>query len=443
VLARPGAGSAAVIRAVDVLGNVTVLERPLRVAALVSAVQSALRARRRQYALREADRRKDEFLAILAHELRNPLAPLRNSLQVLRLTAGQSIDEHVAEIMERQINHMVRLVDDLMEVSRITRGQIELRREPVELAAIIRSAVETSRPLIDAAGHELIVAIPDEPLIVSGDTVRLAQVFSNLLNNAAKYTDRGGRIWVTVIRDGLGTVRISVRDNGIGIPPEMQPRIFDLFTQVDRSSAHTQGGLGIGLTLVRRLVEMHQGLVAVVSPAEGTGTEFIVRLPLARLDEVPAAPGPKPLTVLTPQRVMVVDDNRDAAESLGMLLRLLGAEVRVLFDGAEALSAIDQFKPAVVLLDIGMPDLDGYAVARRIRSMPDHRSVTLIALTGWGQEEDRLRSRSAGFDHHLIKPADLSALEELLTSLDAGPGAWAATRGAPGQSQGTPEVRRA
>ena len=444
VIARSGADSAAVAQAVELLGNVTVLERPIRVAALLSAVQSALRARRRQYqirahlaqierderklrelyeALKEGDRRKDEFLAILAHELRNPLAPVRNSVHILRLTAANDPQmEHLAAMMERQVNHMVRLVDDLMEVSRITRGKIELRREQIEVAAVVRSAVETSRPLIDAARHRLSVSIPPEPLTLEGDPVRLAQVISNLLNNAAKYTEEGGRIWLTVRREGQEIV-IAVKDSGLGIPATALPHIFKLFTQVDRSTARGQGGLGIGLTLVRQLVELHGGRVDAFSEGADQGSEFIVRLPLLRAGEVippHSEPAHRKLSGLPPRQVLVVDDNRDAAESLALLLRALGAEVEVAYSGAEALQLLQHTRFTPVLLDIGMPGMDGCEVAERIRQNPALKEVTLIALTGWGQETDRLRSQSAGFDYHLIKPADVTALEDLIVSLDAG-----------------------
>jgi signal transduction histidine kinase/ActR/RegA family two-component response regulator len=436
VLARPGADSAAVARAMDLLGNVTVLERPTRVSALVSAVRTALRARQRQYqirehllahkrseeALRDADQRKDEFLAILAHELRNPLAPIRNSVQILRLTSpNDSAAERVAEVMDRQVNHMVRLVDDLLEVARISRGKIELRKEPVEVAAVVRSAVETSRPLIEAGGHRLALAIPPEPLTLEGDFVRLTQVVANLLNNAAKYSDPGGQIWLTVWRQGDGAA-ISVRDTGRGIPPDVLPRVFELFMQIDRQPSRTQGGLGIGLTLVKSLVELHGGSVEAHSEGAGRGSEFVVRLPLsaaARAHASTRAASPSP--ILASRRVLVVDDNRDAAESLDTLLKLLGADTRVAYSGAEALKALATYEPAVVLLDIGMPGMDGHEVARRIRQRPESRDVTLIALTGWGQEEDRDRSQLAGFDYHLIKPADIDALQKLLVSLEDRP----------------------
>jgi PAS domain S-box-containing protein len=548
ILARPGADSSAVAQAMDQLGNVTVLERPLRVAALVSAVRTALRARARHYetrrnlqqleaserelrdffetaavglqwvgpdgivirvnrteldmlgydrdefvghhisefhadpaaiadilsrlqrgetlieyearmrcrdgstkevlidssvhwdegrfvhsrcftrditdrkraekALREADRRKDEFLAMLAHELRNPLAPIRNALHILNLTTRNDATlVRVGEMMERQVNHMVRLVDDLMEVSRITRGKIELKREPVEVAAFIRSAVEASRPLIEAAGHQLEIEIPPETLTLDGDSVRLTQVVANLLNNAARYTPEGGRIWLKVRREG-GAIAISVRDTGAGIPAEMLPQVFELFTQVNRS-ARTQGGLGIGLTLVKSLVEMHGGSVEAHSDGLGKGAEFIVRLALVegkRTEQKPRLAEAR--AVLAPRRVLVVDDNRDAADSLAMLLRLLGAEVQIVYSGAEALAVLDEFCPNVVLLDIGMPGMDGHEVARRIRRLPEYRNVLLIAMTGWGQDEDRRRSTEAGFDYHLIKPADVGALETLLVSSD-------------------------
>jgi two-component system, sensor histidine kinase len=435
VLARAGADSAVVAQAMDQLGNVTVLERPIRVVALVSAVRTALRARQRQYEarsqlarierserdLREAHIRKDEFLAILAHELRNPLAPIRNSLHILRLTNHQHDPtvRRAGETMERQVDHLVRLVDDLLEVSRITRGKIELRMQTVDLASVLRSAAETSRPLIDEAGHQFSMEIPPESLALRADPVRLAQIFANLLNNAAKYTSRGGQIKLVVRREN-GDVVISVRDTGIGIPGDMLPRVFELFTQVDRHVDRAQGGLGIGLTLVKRLVEMHNGKVEAHSEGPGRGSEFVVRLPLASVsDESDVLAVPRePVTLLASRRVLIVDDNRDSAESLGILLKLLGADVRVEYDGEAALRAVAAYRPAVVLLDIGMPGMDGHEVARQIRQQREFDDVTLIALTGWGQEEDRRDSRSAGFEYHLIKPADIGAIETLLSSIE-------------------------
>jgi PAS domain S-box-containing protein len=368
--------------------------------------------------LREADRRKDEFLATLAHELRNPLAPIRNSLHILRLSAARDpAAEQVCEMMERQVGHLVRLVDDLMEVSRITRGQVELRTEPVELAAVIRSAVEASRPLIEASRHQLAISLPAEPLIIQGDPVRLSQVIANLLNNAAKYMDEGGQIWL-VAKQSAGAVSISIRDTGIGIPAEMLPHIFKMFTQVDRSTRQAQGGLGIGLTLVRTLVEMHGGQVEAYSAGVGQGSEFVVQLPVSKEAGVAErAAHDARASVLPNRRVLVVDDNRDAASSLALLLKLLGAEVQVANDGPSALEMLPAYRPTVVLLDIGMPGMDGYEVARRMRKQPEGQDLMLIALTGWGQEEDRRRTNQAGFNHHLIKPADVNALKSLFMSL--------------------------
>jgi PAS domain S-box-containing protein len=378
-------------------------------------VQDVTQERSAEHALREADRRKDEFLATLAHELRNPLAPLRNSVQILRLARGDAeVVGHVYDMLERQVNHMARLVDDLMEVSRITRGKVDLRKESVNLSAVLRSAVETSRPLIDAAQQSLVVSLPDEPLTLVADPVRLAQVVANLLNNASKFTPQGGGIGLTAHREGSNAV-VSVRDNGIGIPTAMLPRVFDLFTQVERPYDHTQGGLGIGLTLVRSLVELHGGSVEAWSEGPGKGSEFLVRLPLAVGEQSPVHAHTDPLPV-TPRRMLVVDDNPDAADSLRILLELLGANVAAVHDGAAALAALDTHKPEVVLLDIGMPGMDGYELARRIRSRADAPDVMLIALTGWGQEEDRRRSKEAGIDHHLVKPVDIAALERLLAA---------------------------
>jgi PAS domain S-box-containing protein len=375
-----------------------------------------------EQALRDADRRKDEFLATLAHELRNPLAPIRNSLHILKLLENLPPEvEHLSAIMERQVNHMVRLVDDLMEVSRITRGKIELRKEPVDLAAVLKSAIETSQPLIDGSGHRLHTAVPSLPMTVDGDPVRIAQIFANLLNNAAKYTRPGGHIWLSVRAESDAAV-VAIRDSGVGISKEMLPRIFDLFAQDHSAQDLSQGGLGIGLTLVQSLVRMHGGTITVNSPGRGQGSEFIVRLPLMPTPEPPAgAPEPAHAAPATPAlRVLVVDDNPDAADSLGRLLALLGAQVHTVHDGAAALKALDTFRPSLVLLDIGMPQMDGYEVARHIRKLDPNKEMMLIALTGWGQDEDRNRSFSAGFDHHLVKPTDIEALQELIKSVSGG-----------------------
>jgi PAS domain S-box-containing protein len=369
-------------------------------------------------ALREADRRKDEFLATLAHELRNPLAPIRNSLHILRLkAANDAAADSVCEMMERQVNHMVRLVDDLMEVSRITRGSIELRREEIDLAAVIRSAVETSRPLIEAAGHQLAITLPREPISLYGDEVRLAQVFANLLNNAAKYTDRGGQIWITARREG-SEVAVTVRDNGIGLEADVLPVVFDMFMQADRRHERSQGGLGIGLTLVKSLVEMHGGSVVVQSAGTNQGSEFTVRLPISnRMPRETAVPAVPPAVMQSQRRVLVVDDNADSAASLGMLLKILSMDVKLANDGWTALATIESFRPDVVLLDLGMPGMDGFEVARRVRERSEFDGIVLIALTGWGQPDDRDRTQAAGFQHHLVKPADIAALRLLLGSV--------------------------
>jgi signal transduction histidine kinase/CheY-like chemotaxis protein len=367
--------------------------------------------------LRKADRQKDEFLAMLAHELRNPLGPIRNALHVMKQPhATPAVIEQVRDMAERQAQHMSHLLDDLLDVSRISRGRIDLRKEIAELAPIIHRTVEAARPLIEERRHELTVGLPAAPLWMEVDPHRLAQVLTNLLNNAAKYTDPGGRIELCAEQEGAEIV-LRVRDTGIGIAPQMLPRIFDLFVQAERRLDRSQAGVGIGLTLVKRLVEMHGGRVEVASPGVGRGSEFIVRLPGVGQTESPArttrvettADGPLPT-----RRILVVDDNRDAAESLAALLRLKAQKVEVAHDGPAALEAVKHFEPEIVFLDIGMPGMDGYEVARHLRGRSDLRGVTLVALTGFGQEEDRARSRAAGFDHHVVKPIDPSALHALL-----------------------------
>lgn len=364
--------------------------------------------------VKDADRRKDEFLAMLAHELRNPLAPVRNALQIMKIAAhDQTAIEQARQMAERQIVHLTRLVDDLMDVSRITRGKIKLNVRPVELATILAGAIEASRPLIELRRHELTVTYPPEPVRLNADATRLVQVVTNLLNNAAKYSEEGGNIWLTAEREGA-EVLISVRDTGIGIPSEMLPKIFDLFTQVDRSLDRSEGGLGIGLTLVRRLVEMHGGTVQAFSKGPGHGSEFVVRLPTCAAVATPSGPHPSESQSAMQLRILVVDDNVDAAESLGLLLRIQGHEIQTAHDGADALRLASVFRPDVVLLDIGLPRLDGYEVARRLRKDDNTRRCLLVAMTGYGQEEDRRKSRAAGFDLHIVKPVHPDAVREIL-----------------------------
>jgi PAS domain S-box-containing protein len=366
--------------------------------------------------LSEADTRKNEFLATLAHELRNPLAPLANMLEVLR------IDDHDArarrqarDTMERQLRQLVRLVDDLLDLNRITHNRLELRRADVELAPILRQAIEGARPLLHAAGQGLQVDLPAEPVYLHADPARLAQVFGNLLNNASRYSPPGSPVALSA-RVAGDEVRVSVRDNGIGIPPVKLQEIFEMFTQLDRSHARANGGLGIGLTLARRLVGMHGGSIEARSAGEGKGAEFIVRLTV-----LPAAPRVAPATarpqVSRQRRVLVVDDNEDAAVSLAMLLDLAGNETHLAHDGEEALLAAEKFRPDVVLLDIGMPKMNGHEVCRRMRAQPWGRNLKVIALTGWGQEQDRRQSREAGFDGHLVKPVDPATLTEVISTV--------------------------
>jgi len=364
--------------------------------------------------LRAADRKKDDFIALLAHELRNPLAPIRNGLQVLRLADGDpAAQARAREMMARQLTHMVRLIDDLLDVSRINRNKMELRKGRVALADVVAAAVETARPALDAAGHELTVTLPGGPVHLDADLTRLAQVFSNLLTNSAKYTPPGGRVWLAAERRD-GRVEVAVRDTGIGIPAGSLRTIFDMFSQVDRAVERSTGGLGIGLALVKGLVEMHGGTVAAASPGEGAGSTFTVTLPVLAdrpaSDGVPAGDGP----ARKGRRVLVVDDNRDGADSLAMMLRLLGDEVATANDGVEAVEAAAAFRPEVILMDVGMPRLNGLDATRRIREQAWGKAVTVIALTGWGQEGDRERSREAGCDGHLVKPVNLADLEALL-----------------------------
>ncbi|HZV06663.1 MAG TPA: PAS domain S-box protein [Gemmataceae bacterium] len=370
--------------------------------------------------LKEADRRKDEFLATLAHELRNPLAPLLNMLEIVKRSNDSSkLIQQVRSTLERQLGQLVRLVDDLLDMNRIARGKLDLRKERVDLASVLRQSVETCRPLAQRARHELIVSLPPEPIYLNADSVRLAQVFGNLLSNACKYTEPGGRIWLTVERqDGEAVVR--VKDTGLGIPPDKLGCIFDMFAQLDRSLERSQGGLGIGLTLVKRLIDMHGGSVEACSEGQGRGSEFLVRLPI--LVEAPQAQVPSVVLKemqATRRRILIVDDNRDAASSLAILLQMTGNETCVAHDGQEGLEAAAKFHPEVVLLDIGLPKLNGYDVCRRIREQPWGKDMVLVALTGWGLEEDRRQSKEAGFDLHMVKPVDFDALKNLLHELQA------------------------
>jgi PAS domain S-box-containing protein len=368
-----------------------------------------------EQALKDTDRRKDVFLAMLAHELRNPLAPISNAVHLLRCANGQRKADRLVEMIDRQVRQMVRLVDDLLEVSRIASGKIELSRAALALDLVVRDAIETSRPLIERAGHTLEVSLPAGPVGLDGDSVRLTQVLSNLLNNAAKYTDPGGHIWLTAHRDS-SHVTIAVRDNGIGIAPGQLARIFDLFAQVQEGIGRDQGGLGIGLTMSRSLVEMHGGTIEAHSAGVGLGSEFVVRLPLPQAGQPGrVATEESEAAALAGQRILVVDDNQDAADSLSLLLQADGAEVRVAYDGLAALAAYEGFCPDAALLDLGMPNMDGYELARRLREKPCRAQTRIAALTGWGQDSDRERTRASGFDLHLTKPVDLGMLTDWLT----------------------------
>ena len=378
---------------------------------------SELRLRQLASDLSVADRRKNEFLAMLAHELRNPLAPIRNALTLIRLTSGKgsAVDEASA-MMERQVAQLSRLVDDLLDINRITHGKVELRKERVDLASVVHHAVEACRSLFDSMGHQFSVALPPDAIHVKGDPMRLSQAVGNLLNNACKYTQNAGCISLTVERDGP-TVAIRVRDNGIGIAADQLPVIFEMFTQLDTSLERSHSGLGIGLTLVKELVEMHGGEVEAHSSGVGHGSEFTIKLPVSTHvpNEFAAEPlAPEPAS-LSGCRILIVDDNRDSATSLAMLMELASNETRTVFDGLEAVQAAGLFQPDVVLLDIGMPKLDGYEAARRIRELPWGKNMFLVALTGWGQDEDRQRSKDAGFDAHLVKPVDHAELVNLLS----------------------------
>jgi PAS domain S-box-containing protein len=367
--------------------------------------------------LAEADARKDEFLATLAHELRNPLAPIRNGIELLKRAPGDPAQvDRVTGVMDRQMSHLVRLVDDLIDVSRITRNKLELRREWVQLAQVVQAAVEASRPLVESRGHHLEVRLPSAPVPLDADLTRLVQVFANLLNNAAKYTDRGGAIRLSAERRG-GEVEVVVEDNGSGIPRDQQHRLFEMFTQLDRSLERAQGGLGIGLAMVRRLVELHGGTVAIESEGAGRGTRAIVRLPVVLTPGAPASIDGPGGAVPAQRRILVVDDNTDAADSLANVLRLMGHEVAVGADGVEAVALAESFAPDVLMLDIGMPRMNGYEACQRIRALDAGRAMVIVAVTGWGQDEDRRRSEAAGFDYHLTKPVDPRAVESLLISL--------------------------
>jgi signal transduction histidine kinase/CheY-like chemotaxis protein len=375
--------------------------------------------RRMEHALKEADRRKDEFLATLAHELRNPLAPIRNAVEILRrLSPPEPRLQSCRSIIERQAEQMSRLMEDLLDVSRITLDRLKLRKEKVDLCNIIESAIETSRPLIDEGEHELTVNIPSEEIWLDADPIRLVQVFSNLLNNAAKYTAIGGHIWLTVQRRG-SDVTVTVKDNGAGIPKELLPEIFSMFTQGQQEAGRMRGGLGLGLTLAKSLVEMHGGTIEAKSAGPKQGSELIVRLEVA--DVPPRAlakesqPVPKHETPAG-KRILIVEDSEDQAQTLAMVLELMGHQIRRARDGPSALEMLKEFLPDVALVDLGLPGMSGYDLARRIREQPQLRHLMLVAQSGWGRKQDRQRARRAGFDHHLVKPFDLQRLNNLLSA---------------------------
>jgi signal transduction histidine kinase/ActR/RegA family two-component response regulator len=404
--------------------NATLLERPLRAATLIAAVRAALRARGRQYEVRAlvereqasraeaeaANRRKDAFLAMLGHELRNPLAAVRNAIAVARLDAERRA--RALDIAHRQTAHLAHLVDDLVDVARVTQGKIRLRVERVVLATIVQRAIEATRPMIDERGHTLTVsALP--ALVLEGDPTRLEQVLVNLLSNAAKYTPPGGTIEISAESRGDEAV-VRVRDNGTGIAPGMLPRVFDLFAQADNTLNRSQGGLGIGLTIVRQLVELHGGHIEALSDGPAQGAEFVVRLPATSGEDQPTIPSASAAAESGHRRVLLVEDNLDAAESMRMLLELFGHSVRVVHDGEAALVAAREQPPEIMLIDVGLPGMDGYELVRRLRQIPALERSLLVALTGYGRDEDKQEALAAGFHHHLVKPIDLDSLQALI-----------------------------
>lgn len=425
----PTAASAGVL---DSLRNATVLERPASSRTLLSSVQAALRARARQYqlrgqiealraseqALRDADHRKDSFLATLAHELRNPLAPIRTATQIIGSSSLAPQQLHWAQqVIQRQVARMALLLDDLLDIARITQGKLELKMARVRLAEIVDAAVEEARPLLDRKHHQLTVTLPSEELILEADPLRLSQILSNLLTNAAKYTDPAGHIELSgEVRNG--TLCLSVKDDGIGIAPQALTRIFEMFSQIDGGSVRAEGGLGIGLALVKGLLELHGGTIEATSNGPGHGSKFVARVPLTASTptRIRAIGADAPPGAAAGRRVMVADDNSDAADALAILLQLAGHEVRVAHGGRAALAIAQTFRPDVALLDIGMPDLSGYEVAKELRRKPWGAGMCLVALTGRGRDEDRQLAVGAGFDQHLIKPIDAAVLQALLAS---------------------------
>jgi signal transduction histidine kinase len=418
----------AAVHELESVGHMTLVRRPIEIHSLASTVRAALRDRRRQYAmraafaereeqaraLRENDRHKDEFLAMLAHELRNPLAAVNNAVTVLKLSSDQESRNWASDVVERQVRQLVRLIDDLLDISRITSGKIRLRKDHVDASSILDQAMESARPLLDERRHTLTVSMERGQLPLHVDAARLEQIVLNLLTNAAKYTESGGRIWLTANREGKQVV-IRVRDNGIGIAPEKLPEMFRLFSQGDRSLARSEGGLGIGLTIVQKLTEMHGGSVDAQSNGPGQGSEFIIKLPLARTSKEASAKAQRgPLPSGKGSRILIVDDNMDTARGMVRLLKLLGNDAIAVHDGRAAVETAHAFRPDFVLLDIGLPILNGYQVAALLRENDLHKHTVIIAVSGYGQDEDRRRSFAAGFNHHLVKPIDFDSLVSLL-----------------------------
>ncbi|HEX6705140.1 MAG TPA: hybrid sensor histidine kinase/response regulator [Albitalea sp.] len=416
LLTKSGPAMRLALTATAALGNVTVLERPVPMATLVSAVRTALRTRERQYLARTADRRKDEFLATLAHELRNPLAPMTNALHLLRRGDAQAeVRQWSLDVMQRQLRQMTRLIDDLLDVARISQGKVVLQRRVVDVREVVRNAIEISTPWIETMRHQLDARLPDAPVLVDADPVRLAQCISNLLNNAARYTPEGGHIVLTATCAGSQLV-LEVADDGVGIAADAMHGLFRIFSQIDRSQRGSQGGLGIGLSIVKSFVEMHGGSVEARSGGLGRGSSFVIRMPVVEHCDTPAAALSAGLARhdVPPQRILVIDDNADSADTLSLLLRTCGHVVDKAYTGQAGIAAALATPPALAIIDIGLPDMSGYDVARRLREASATSDTVLVALSGWGQDIDRARSAQAGFVQHLVKPADPAVVLELI-----------------------------